>query len=192
MIRFDSRRIRSSSLLKWLNSLYRPAWPEESGRELVPPHSRPSIGASPSGKAVDFDSTMRRFESSRPSQPVRRLETLPSVTSEMPANGGLLRIGYRSPGSQIGRCGSEIADSLRRIFEIFPFLGDSDRRPSSIGTAWRSRRLKIGLGSFRRTTGERGYWALVHYTCVAKKIARKSGTPPHTRGGGAAFQELYL
>ena len=70
------------------------------------------------------------------SQPVRRLETLPSVTSEMPANGGLLRIGYRSPGSQIGRCGSEIADSLRRIFEIFPFLGDSDRRPSSIGTAW--------------------------------------------------------
>jgi hypothetical protein len=26
--RFDSRRIRRSSLLKWLNSLYRPAWPE--------------------------------------------------------------------------------------------------------------------------------------------------------------------
>src|ERR1700730_10105095 len=62
------------------------------------------------------------------SQPVRRLETLPPVTSEMPANGGLLRIGYRSPGSEIGRCGSEIADSLRRIFEIFPFSGDSDRR----------------------------------------------------------------
>ena len=77
----------------------------------------------------DFDSTIRRFESSRPSQAVRRLETLPSVTSEMPANGGLLRIGYRSPGSQIGRCRREIADSLRRIFEIFPFLGDRDRRP---------------------------------------------------------------
>src|ERR1700675_2362832 len=89
-----------------------------------------------------------KFESSEVSQAVRRLETLPSVTSEMPANGGLLRIGYRSPGSQIGRCGSEIADSLRQRFEIFPFLGDSDRRPSSIGTAWRSRRLKIGLGSF--------------------------------------------
>ena len=37
--RFDSRRIRRSSLLKWLNSLYRPAWPEEFGRELAPPHS---------------------------------------------------------------------------------------------------------------------------------------------------------
>ena len=30
---------------------------------------------------------------------------------------------------QIGRCRREIADSLRRIFEIFPFLGDRDRRP---------------------------------------------------------------
>ena len=29
-------------------------------------------GASPSGKAADFDSAMRRFESSRPSQPVSR------------------------------------------------------------------------------------------------------------------------
>ena len=28
---------------------------------------KPGVGASPSGKAVDFDSTMRRFESSRPS-----------------------------------------------------------------------------------------------------------------------------
>ena len=27
-----------------------------------------AVGASPSGKAVDFDSTMRRFEPSRPSQ----------------------------------------------------------------------------------------------------------------------------
>jgi len=81
---------------------------------------------------------MCKFESSQVSQPVRRLETLPFVPSEMPANGGLLRIGYRSPGSEIGRCGSEIADSLRRIFEIFPFLGDSDRRLGSIGTAWRA------------------------------------------------------
>src|ERR1700730_15927972 len=72
------------------------------------------------------------------SQPVRHLETLPSVTSERPANGGLLRIGYRSPGSEMGRCGSEFADSLRRIFEIFPVLGDSDRSPGSIGTAWRA------------------------------------------------------
>jgi hypothetical protein len=87
----------------------------------------------------DFDSTMRRFESSRPSQPVRRLETSPSAMPQRPANGGLLRIGYRSPGSEIGVSGSEIADSLRRIFEIFPFSGDCDRRPGSIGTAWRTR-----------------------------------------------------
>ena len=89
-----------------------------------------------SDRASDIELAISRFESSRPSQPVPRLETLPSLTSETPANGGLLRIGYRSPGSQISRCGSEIADSLRRVFEIFPFLGDSDRRPGSIGTAW--------------------------------------------------------
>lgn len=39
---------------------------------LRPAPSAPDVvGASPSGKAVDFDSTMRRFESSRPSHPVR-------------------------------------------------------------------------------------------------------------------------
>src|SRR6202022_4203372 len=59
-----------SSLLKWLNSLYRPALPEGIRGRLVPPHPGQSVGASPSGKAVDFDSTMRRFESSRPSQAV--------------------------------------------------------------------------------------------------------------------------
>jgi hypothetical protein len=31
------------------------------------------IGASPSGKAADFDSAMRRFDSSRPSQPYHGL-----------------------------------------------------------------------------------------------------------------------
>ena len=54
--------------LKWLNSLYRPAVPEECTASPVPPPSRPVFGASPSGKAGDFDSPMRRFESSRPSQ----------------------------------------------------------------------------------------------------------------------------
>jgi hypothetical protein len=38
-------------------------------------------------------SGMREFESSHSSQAVPRLETLPLVASEMPANGGLLRIG---------------------------------------------------------------------------------------------------
>jgi hypothetical protein len=58
----------------------------------------------------------------------------------MPANGGLLRIGYQSPGSEIGPYGGEIAESLRQIFEIFPFSGDGGRRPRSICTAWPSLR----------------------------------------------------
>jgi hypothetical protein len=58
----------------------------------------------------------------------------------MPANGRLLRIGYRSPGSEIGRCGSESADSLRRIFEIFPF------RETATGDRVRSG-LRGGRGS---------------------------------------------
>jgi hypothetical protein len=57
----------------------------------------------------------------------------------MPANGGLLRIGYQSPGSEIGPYGGEIAESLRQIFEIFPFSGDGGRRPRSICTAWPAR-----------------------------------------------------
>jgi hypothetical protein len=64
---------------------------------------------------------MREFESSRSSQPVRRLEILPSAIPEMPANGGLLRIGGWSLNSEFGSFRSEIADNLRRIFEIFPF-----------------------------------------------------------------------
>ncbi len=65
-----STGISGPRLLKWLNSLYRPALPEGIRGRLVPPLSRQLNGASPSGKAVDFDSTMRRFESSRPSQPL--------------------------------------------------------------------------------------------------------------------------
>src|SRR6266849_3862115 len=81
---------------------------------------------------------MRRFESSRPSQAVRRIEISPRATLEMPANGGLLRIGGRSPGSGFGPFGSEIADSLRPNARIFPFSGDRDRRLVSITTAWRT------------------------------------------------------
>jgi hypothetical protein len=58
------------------------------------------------------------------------------VIAEMPANGGLLRIGRRSPRSGISHFWPGTADSLRPIFEIFPFLGDRDRRPGSICTAW--------------------------------------------------------
>jgi len=43
------------------------------------------------------------------------------VLTEKPTNGGLLRIGSGSLGSEIGRFRPEIADSLRPIFEILPF-----------------------------------------------------------------------
>jgi hypothetical protein len=54
-----------------------------------------------------------------------------------------LRIDCRSPGCGIGVSGTEIADSLRRIFEIFPFSGDWGRRPGSIWTAWPGLRCKL-------------------------------------------------
>jgi len=57
----------------------------------------------------------------------RRSEILRSAMPEMPANGGLSRIGGRSPDSVFVRFSSKTADRLRRIFEIFPFSGNSDR-----------------------------------------------------------------
>jgi hypothetical protein len=80
--------ISGSSLLKWLNSLYRPAGPEEIRGKGVLQHSGRAIGASPSGKAVDFDSTIRRFESSRPSQAVTQLKIVGRQIQEVPANWG--------------------------------------------------------------------------------------------------------
>src|SRR5712664_2058438 len=72
------------------------------------------------------------------SQPVRCSEILPSTMLEMPANGGLLQIGGPSPDSKFRYFQGQIADSLRRISEIFPFLGDGGWRPGSICTAWPS------------------------------------------------------
>jgi hypothetical protein len=43
-----------------------------------------AVGASPSGKAVDFDSTIRRFESSRPSQAFQRSATIPKKREKGP------------------------------------------------------------------------------------------------------------
>jgi len=55
---------------------------------------------------------------------------------ERPANGGVLRIGYRSPGYGFDRRAAEIANSLPQAFEKFPFWGDCGRRPGSICTTW--------------------------------------------------------
>jgi adenylate cyclase len=59
-----------------------------------------------------------------------------TIRVERPANGGLSLIRHQSPGSSFRRSRSQIADSLRRIFEKLPFLGDCGRRRGSIYTAW--------------------------------------------------------
>jgi hypothetical protein len=107
----------------------------------------PEIAKFPVKFPVSRELAWRRVRSALPRQPTshRRLEILPSAMAQMPANGGLLRFRNRSPGSQFGHFGSEIADSLRRTFEIFPFLGDEGRRPGSIGTAWRARQCNSTL-----------------------------------------------
>jgi hypothetical protein len=96
-----------------------------------------------SGNSVDiskavFKMVIWKFESSRVSQPVRHSEKTCLIFAERPANGGLLRIGHQSPGSDFGHSQREIADSLRRTFEKLPFLGDRGRRLGSICTAWPS------------------------------------------------------
>jgi hypothetical protein len=88
-------------------------------------------------RASPFEIAISRFDSCRPSQAVRRVEKLPLIVREMPANSGFLRIGYRSPGSQFGHLQEENAESLRPNAGIFPFSGDRHRRRVSIHTAWR-------------------------------------------------------
>ena len=110
---------------------------------------------------------MREFESSHSSQPVRRLEILPSAIPEMPANGGLLRIGGWSLDSGFGRFRLGLADSLRRIFEIFPFSGDSDRRPGSIRTAGPC--LEWNIAKFSATTA--GKLGMPSSDCSAERRA---------------------
>ena len=115
-------------LLKWLNSLYRPALPEECAASPVPPLSRPVFGASPSGKAGDFDSPMRRFESSRPSQAVRQPKIGSAFCVKSPQNTGSLCFLVSSPSSKLQQLWRESSESLRQNSQIFPFLGDDWRR----------------------------------------------------------------
>jgi hypothetical protein len=63
-------------------SLYRPAGPETELAGNLARCRLPVIGASPSGKAVDFDSTIRRFESSRPSQPIAQLKIVRNLVAK--------------------------------------------------------------------------------------------------------------
>ena len=55
-----------------------------------------AVGASPSGKAVDFDSTIRRFESSRPSQAFQRRAGLAKKREIRPEIGAFNALGFVS------------------------------------------------------------------------------------------------
>ena len=89
----------------------------------------PEIAKFPVKFPVSREFAWRRVRSSLRRQPgVRCLEISPPAMAEMPANGGLLRFSEQSPDTEFGRFWSEIAESLRLIFEILPFLGDCDRR----------------------------------------------------------------
>jgi len=63
---------------------------------------------------------------------------------------GSCEFGGWSLDSGFGRFRLGLADSLRRIFEIFPFSGDSDRRPGSIRTAGPC--LEWNIAKFSATT----------------------------------------
>ena len=98
-------------------------------------------------RASDFEIAISRFESSRPSQAVVQLEIVAPKIPEMPANGAFLQVDARSLHSQFEQSKSEITDSLWRIIEIFPFLGDTDRRPGSICAAWRTQYIQQCYGT---------------------------------------------
>jgi hypothetical protein len=125
----ESQSILSKIVAHWIDGL-----PPDPGRAclLLSGHWLKAA------RHLRFQSTISRFESSRPSQAVRRSEKMSLILAERPANGGLLRISQRSPGSNFRHSQSEIADSLRQTFEKLPFLGDCGRRPDSICTAWPS------------------------------------------------------
>jgi hypothetical protein len=88
------------------------------------------------GKSIRFRNRHIEVRISRPSQAFRRSEKVPLILAERPANGGLLRISHRSPGSDFGHSQSEIADSFWSHVGIFPFSGDGGWRLAWICTAW--------------------------------------------------------
>jgi hypothetical protein len=99
----------------------------------------------------DFDSTMRRFESSRPSQAVWRLEILPLAMLEMRANGGLLQICGRSQDTKLGhfREKSPIVSGGYLKYSRFWETLTGDRVRSALrggrGSAWELERPLLGF-----------------------------------------------
>jgi hypothetical protein len=83
------------------------------------------------------------FESSRPSQSVRRSAKPHPTVAEMPTNGALLQFGGRSLASQFSELRGYFAKSLRPLPQIFPFSGDGPLRQGSITTAWQAAQFYI-------------------------------------------------
>jgi hypothetical protein len=110
--------------------VYASNWPILSSQPAVAKVSQPKFREKSGNSALiskGFSgNVIWRFESSKVSQTVRQLEIVISEIPEVPANCGLLQISVPSLSSQFGQSKSEIADSLRQIFELFPFLGDPD------------------------------------------------------------------
>jgi hypothetical protein len=76
----------------------------------------------------DFDSTMRRFESSRPSQAFVRFPWLPKRREDRPEIRAF-RVLVSVSVLLVQRSQGEIAESLRPCTGIFPFCGDCRQRP---------------------------------------------------------------
>jgi hypothetical protein len=136
ILRVRFHRKWSSSLLKWLNSLYRPALPEgirgrtrpaafqtALGRRqvvrqwiLIPPYggSNPPAPAKHSKVQETRSPITRKARQWRPFTPLRSVSTV-----------------------RIGDLGGQIAKSLRPTSRIFPFSRDYGQRFGSIATAAR-------------------------------------------------------
>jgi hypothetical protein len=79
-------------------------------------------------KWSDFDSAIRRFESSRPSQPVRSLGFYPESRRKKPAQAALFA---RPPVSDVPAIEPEFAifaERLWSVFEKFPLCEDEEQR----------------------------------------------------------------
>jgi hypothetical protein len=85
---------------------------------------------------------MRRFESSRPSQAVRRPAARPHQIAEKSANGGLLQLGRRLETPDSAAAG-RISDAATAAHEQHRNIGDVDHRHAVVArSAWQLERAK--------------------------------------------------
>ena len=136
---------------------------------------------------------MWKFESSQVSQAVYCSEKMSTIRVEKARQWrAFANYAHQSPGSSFRRSRSQIADSLRRMFEKLPFFGDCGRRPGSIYTAWPVKRLyrrfeslslrQMALG---RVFSRRTRWQLSPVTVAISRLS--FGLP--IGGAGLLFSE---